>query len=322
MPIVLPYDLAARQAGVLHRRQLRAAAVADDAIRRRVRDGLLRQISGDVFVVAGSPSTRSQEIWIELHLSASPSVVGFRTAGQLHHVGRITTAAVDVLELEPQKHRAGVRTLHRSTRLPDEHVTTVDGIPVTTLPRTLFDLASLVSPARRRRGLVALTRQQVERALDDALARGMPLAQVERVFVSLAGRGRPGTRLMRELILERSDGEPATESALEDLVEAVLREHGIALPLRQRSVGGTEAPVGRVDFVFRPEQVVLEADGRRHHSALLDAEGDRWRDLELAAAGYVAIRVSKRQLVDDGARFARTVGALLEKRRAVLGVDR
>lgn len=318
VPILLPYDVAARQAGVLHRRQLRAMAVPDDAIRRRVRDGLLIQVGSDVFVLAGSAPTRAREMWIELHRSASPSVVAFRTASELHHVGRLTTSAVDLLELEPAKHHPGGRTLHRTTRLPPWHVTTVDGIPATTVARTIFDLASLVSTARRRRGLVAVTQKQVERAFDDAIARGMPLARVERVFASLAGRGRPGTRLMRELILERADGEPATESELEDLVETVLREHGIELPTRQRSVGGTEAPVGRVDFVFRPERVVLEADGRRHHTALLDAEGDRWRDLELAAAGYVAVRVSKRQLVHEGPRFATALVALLGRRREQL----
>jgi very-short-patch-repair endonuclease len=194
-------------------------------------------------------------------------------------------------------------------------MTEVDGIPVTTVARTVFDLASLVSPARRRRGLVALNEVQVARALDDALARGVPLHRFERVLASLAGRGRPGTRVMRELVLERSDGEPATESELEDLVEAVLVAAGVDLPTRQRVVGGTEAPVGRVDFVYQPERVVLEADGRRHHTALLDAEADRWRDLELAAAGYIAVRVTKRQLVHEPGRFARALDGVLLKRR-------
>jgi very-short-patch-repair endonuclease len=316
---LFPVDLASRQAGVLHRRQLRESGVGDASLRRRVGDGRLRQIDDHVFVVPGSAPTWHQRIWIELHRSASPSVVGFRTASQLHHVGRLTTSDVDVLELEPMKHHPGTRTLHRSTRLPAWHVTAVDGIPVTTVARTIFDLASLVSPARRRRGLVALTDAQVERALDDAMARGVPLEQFERVLASLAGRGRAGTRLMRDLVLERSSGEAVTESELEDLVEVVLSEFGIELPSRQVSVGGTEAPVGRVDFVFRHERVVLEADGRRHHTALRDAEADRWRDLDLAAAGYVAIRVTQRQLVHEPGRFARGLDALLAARREPVG---
>lgn len=320
MQVVLPFDVGARQAGVLHRRQLREAGITRAAIARRVASGELVQVDDHVFVIPGSPPTWHQRIWIELQRSASPSVVGFRTASQLHHVGRITASDVDVLEIEPDKHHGAVAALHRSTRLPTWHLTTVDGIPVTSVTRTIFDLAGLVSPARRRRGLPSLAQVQVERALDDALARGVPLAQFERVLASLGGRGRPGTRLMRELVLERSDGEAATESELEDLVVAVFARHQIEVPTRQVAVGGTAAPVGRVDFVFRPERVVLEADGRRHHTALLDAESDRWRDLELAAAGYVCVRVTKRQLVQEPHRFATSIEELLGKRRQTFGL--
>lgn len=318
--VPLPFDVAAKQAGVVHRRQLREAGLSRAVIRQRVVSGQLIQVDEQVFVVAGSPPTWHQRIWIELHRSASPSIAAFRTASQMHHVGRLSTSDVDVLELEPDKHRPGGGALHRSTRLPAWHQTEVDGIPVTTVARTVFDLASLVSPARRRRGLPSLTQAQVERALDDAIARHTPVTQFERVLVSLAGRGRPGTRLMRALLLDRSTGEAATESELEDLVEAVLTDHGVVLPTRQVSVGGTEAPVGRVDFVFRPERVVLEADGRRHHTALRDAESDRWRDLELAAAGFVCVRVTKRQLVHEARRFARSLDELLVKRRETFGI--
>lgn len=319
MTVSLPFALASRQAGVLHRRQLRAAGVSDAVTRRRVNSGQLIQIDDHVFVVPGAPPTWHQRIWIELQRSASPSVIAFRTAAQLHHVGRLATSEIDVLEAEGDKHGDRTQALHRTTRLPAWHVTSIEGIPATTISRTIFDLASLVSNARRRRGLPALTEAQVARALDDALMRGVRLAQIERVLASLAGRGRPGTQLMRELLLERSTGESVTESELEDLVLAVLDEHGVERPVRQLSVGGTEAPAGRVDFVFRPERVVLEADGRRHHTALLDAESDRWRDLELAAAGFVAVRVAHRQLVHEPARFAGSLATLLQKRRETFG---
>ena len=157
MALVIPGAVASRQAGVLHRRQLREAGFTDAIVRRRVLGRHLIEVDEHVFVVAGAPPTWHQRIWIELLRSASPSVVAFRTASQLHHVGRLTTGDVDVLEREPAKHHNDTRTLHRTTKLPTGHVTSIDGIPVTTLARTIFDLASLVSPARRRRGLVALT---------------------------------------------------------------------------------------------------------------------------------------------------------------------
>lgn len=60
---------------------------------------------------------------------------------------------------------------------------------------------------------------------------------------------------------------------------------------------------------------MIEVDGRRHHTALLDSEGNRWRDLELTAAGFAVIRVTHAQLVGDPRRFVMNLRALLASRR-------
>ena len=65
--------------------------------------------------------------------------------------------------------------------------------------------------------------------------------------------------------------------------------------------------------MYRPECVVIEADSRKHHTALLDADHDRWRDIELAAAGFVVIRVTWHQLVDEPVRFVRALEKLLTR---------
>ncbi|MEZ5204499.1 MAG: DUF559 domain-containing protein [Acidimicrobiales bacterium] len=59
---------------------------------------------------------------------------------------------------------------------------------------------------------------------------------------------------------------------------------------------------------------MIEADGRRHHTALLDAESDRWRDLELSSAGFVVIRVTWDQLVGEPQRFVAGLRRLIEVR--------
>lgn len=56
------------------------------------------------------------------------------------------------------------------------------------------------------------------------------------------------------------------------------------------------AQLHRVGRFTNREVDVVEADGREHHTSLIDAEVDRWRDLALAAEGYVVIRVTSRQL--------------------------
>jgi very-short-patch-repair endonuclease len=198
--------------------------------------------------------------------------------------------------------------------LPPHHLVEIDGLPVTSLARTVFDLCGLASVARRQRGLPWITEPQASRALDDALAGPLTVAAANRILAELGRRGRPGTALMRRLMDERGEGFVATESELEDLLVAVLRDTGLPIPARQRSLGGVDAPVGRVDFLFAEHRVVIEADGRRNHTALMDAEHDRWRDLELGAAGFLVVRVSWHQLVHQPERFVAMLRRVLATR--------
>ncbi len=301
------------QAGAIGRRQLRDAGVSAKRVASLVRAGDLLAVRDDVLVAAAAPPTWNQRAWVHLLDAAPGARLSHRTAARLHRVGRIVTTDIDVLEVEEQYHRDRRRGVHRTTWLPAHHGSMVEGLPVTSLGRTLFDLASLVSPARRRRGLPHLTEQQVARALDDALVRRLTVGAMQRVLAELGGRGRPGTRVLRGLLELRGEGYVATESELEDLLLAVLAAHGMPRPAVQRMLGH-DAPAGRVDAVYLDLGIVIEADGRRHHTALLDAESDRWRDLELSSAGFVVIRVTWDQLVGEPQRFVAGLRRLIEVR--------
>ena len=317
MATALPVALATAQAGVLHRRQLTAAGLDRRAVDRRVRLGELVELAPHVFVVAGTAPTWQQEHWAGLVTARHDAVLTRRSAAGIHGVGRFGHGHVDVLEVENTNHRISRAAGYRTSWLPPHHRTVVLGFPVTTLARTCFDLAGMVSTKRWRRGWPTITTAQATRALDDAIARGVLLADLQEVLDSLATRGRPGTVLFRELLAARGEGFVATESVLEDLLVEVLAEHGLPAPARQRTLGSAQAPVGRVDFAYPGERVVIEADGRLHHTALLDAEADRWRDLELTAAGWVVIRVTWRQLVDEPHRFVAALRRVLADRSSL-----
>jgi very-short-patch-repair endonuclease len=311
------FDTAAAQAGALHRRHLTEAGVSAKVIRRLVADGLLDPVGPHLFVVGGSPPSWRRDLWLAL-LSAPPaSAVSHRSAAVLHHIGRFSAGPIDITEPDVRHAARVVTAIHRSTSLPAHHLTTVEGLVVTTPARTVFDLARVASSRRFWRGWPAVHPIKVERALDDALASGTPYADFQRVLHDLEGRGRGGTVLFRTLLNDRGPGMALTESELEDLVERTFRGFGSEAPGRQREVGGTTAPIGRVDFYDAPARAVLEADGRKHHSELLDRERDAWRDLELAAAGFVVVRVTHRQLRAEPGRFVARWGALVERRTAM-----
>ncbi|MGN6692698.1 MAG: DUF559 domain-containing protein [Aquihabitans sp.] len=306
--------LARRQGGAIGRAQLLEAGVDRHRIARMVARGDLIKVRSRVYVAASAPPTWNQRAWIRLLEVPGQAALSHRTAARMQRAGRFSVDDIDVIVLEDGWHPDIAADRHRTTYLPAHHVTTVEGLPVTTLARTIFDLCGLVSAKRRRRGLPSLTRAQVARAMDDGLARTLTVPQLNRVLAALGGRGRPGTVLMRELLEERSEGYVATESELEDLLVDVLVAYGLPLPVRQRALGGEEDRVGRVDFAYEVCRVVVEADGRKHHTALTDAEADRWRDLELAAAGFVVIRVTWHQLVHEPERFIAALRKVLEAR--------
>jgi very-short-patch-repair endonuclease len=309
------YDDARRQHGIVTRDQLHEAGLTNKLIDARCREGELTPVTSGLYRLSGAPTTWHQRIWATLLAAQPGSVVSHRTAARLHNIGSFTTAEIDIVQPGNPIRVLTDGAAHRSLDLPESHWTLVECLPVTTIERTIFDLAGQVSAKRRRRGLPYLPRQMVERAFDDAIVRGMSHRRVQAVLDDIGGRGRGGTVLIRELLERRGDGYVATDSELEDLVERVLSDFGLLpLPTRQRNLGGLGDRTGRVDFVFRDFQVVLEADSRKHHTALMDQEHDRWRDLELTASGFIVVRATYIQLKTDPARFVQQLRMVLERR--------
>ena len=172
----------------------------------------------------------------------------------------------------------------------------VDGIPCTTLARTLFDLCGDVHAPR------------AERAIDTALARkAVTLTELWRVLIDLAEHGRAGTVLLRTLLDERRGEYVAPESELEARFVELARRHGLVEPERQVDLGGDDGWIARVDFLFRGERIVVEVDGAEFHDGLTDRRNDADRDRRLEAAGWHVLRFRWEDVVDQPAAVARAI---------------
>ncbi len=309
--------IASRQHGAFHRRQLTQGRATDRALHRRVVAGQWERAAPRVYVLRGAPDTWHRRLWIGLLEAGHETLASRRSAAALVSIPGFRPGPVDILKGEAHEERMRSCELHVSSWIPPHHRTTVDGFPTTSVARTLFDLAALGTPARRRRGLPYLHPDRAERAVDDALVRDLTtLDELAEVVATLGRQGRPGTRRMREILEDRGAGHIVTESVLEDLFLGVVASAGLPLPARQRTLGGDDL-VGRVDFLYEAERVVIECDGRRHHFGKIDAERDRWRDLELTAAGWLVVRVTWWQLVHQPERFTDHLRRLLERRSSV-----
>lgn len=292
--------LAERQHGVVTRSQARDLASSRDTFRARIRSPGWVEATPLVVTMAGAPSTFYQECMIAV-LDAGPgALVSHVTAAALWDLPGFGPSQVHVSRLRGRSGRdAACAELHEPRLLPHHHGSDFQGIPVTTVARTLFDLAGAVHPAR------------AERALDNALNHKMVgLRMLRATTIELLERGRTGSALMRQLLAARGAGYIPPASGLEARFLALLAGAGIELPRGQVDLGAG-IWVGRVDFFWRAEKLVVEIDSDRHHTAKLDRESDARRDDALRAAGFRVLRITEHQLRERPAEVVSLVRAAL-----------
>jgi Protein of unknown function (DUF559) len=223
------------------------------------------------------------------------AVLSHRSAASLWGLSRSTRSIIEVTA-ERRWSRAGVE-LHRSSLDADE-ITVFNGIPVTSVPRTIFDLASV------------LGRRRVERAIQEAEVRRLtdPLS----VHDILARHpGRPGAGTLRRILAAGYTASTLTRSELEDRFLAFLDARGLPRPNLNASINVRRRWM-ECDCVWRSRRLIVELDGRGSHDTSAAFERDRARDRALHAAGWRLVRVTWRHLHNDSDRLAADLRALLK----------
>jgi very-short-patch-repair endonuclease len=186
--------------------------------------------------------------------------------------------------------RPGIH-FHRMDGLEPRDLRRRDGLPVTSVARTLLDLAPLAPSDHLAR--------MYNNARIHRLIRDNDLAQlVER------SRGHAGVPSLRLLLAHGSPG--PTRSAAEDRFLSLVRSAGLPLPEANQHVAGHE-----VDFHWPGARLVVEIDGFAFHSTRTAFEADRRRDADLLAAGYRVLRLTLRSLDSQPEAVAARLAAAL-----------
>jgi very-short-patch-repair endonuclease/predicted transcriptional regulator of viral defense system len=293
-------EVAATQHALVTFSQAREIGLSPKAIKVRLRSGVWVRVYQGVYRMAGAPQTWDQELMAAALAAGERAAIAGEAAAAFWNIPGFRRGLAFVALPVGMTTRQLPAQLRHSCFLPSHHVTNVRGIPVTTVARTIFDLAGLVRADR------------CERALDNAL--GMRLTNVRalsKIVEELGERGRTGTALMRELMDERGEGFVATESELERRFLQFVRAYGLPEPRRQVTL-----IAGRVDFLFDPGSLIAEIDGRRNHTALLDREADMKRDAKLTAQGLSVMRITSRRLQREPEDVAGDIRAVLRRKAA------
>ena len=273
-------QLAARQYGTFSRKQAMAAGATPRMIGYRLEQKIWSQLHTGVYALTGT-----QDSWERMQMAAclwSRGIAGVRSAAHLHRLPGFDHAQVEVLTETGKRPmpRCGV-VVHHTNRLPRCHVVKVQGIPTTSIERTLFDLSGHVS---RRRASIAV---------DHALHSGLTtVGALDHCLYLTARRGREGSSRLRKLIQQRAELREYPNSPLETVVFDLLAGAGLKMPDLQVVIRDRAGFVARPDFVWRQEQVVLEAHGFLWHQNEHTKASDAQKRDRLVDLGYKVLYVT------------------------------
>ena len=292
-------ELAGKQHGVVARRQLLGLGLSGSAIDHRCDRGRLHRLHRGVYTVGSSLVSREGK-WIAAVLaSGRGSALSHHSAAALWGLQSNSSRAVEVTTTGSVRSRPGIR--RHAARLQADEVTVEQGIPVTTVPRTLFDLAAVSSVDVVEHAL----RESEYLRLYDHLSLPDLLARYP---------GRPGCRIVRECLRRRADL-PAgrVRSWLEREFLPFLGRNGLPRPQLNvwLQVGGRSI---QVDCLWPERRAIVELDGFAGHGTRVAFREDRARDRKLRVAGYGVTRITPEQLDDEPEALAADLRVLLDAR--------
>jgi predicted transcriptional regulator of viral defense system len=237
--------LAAQQHGVVTRAQLIRLGLSSRQIDHRLATGRLHRLHRGVYLVGHSvPPPFALEMAAVLAFDGR-AVLSHRSAAKLWELlayeGEVEVTVVG----RGIRQRPGMR-VHVVRSLDRRDVTKRRGIPITTPPRTVLDLAETASE------------REVDRAFEEGrISRRVSRRQLEQLLARSPGRH--GAAVIGGLL--ESENEPRrTKSELEQMMLAIVDSANLPHPEVNAMVGPHE-----VDLVWRREKVAVEVDSWRFH---------------------------------------------------------
>jgi very-short-patch-repair endonuclease len=270
-----------RQDNVLSGEQLRDAGLGRGAIAHRVKAGAMQRLHIDVYLLGPAPPTQMARARAAVLACGADAVVSHRSAACLYGLlpeaaGLLPEAASDVDVTVAGRNlgrRRGIRR-HRVKTLPPQDVTAMKGLRITTIARTICDLAATESA------------RDTELAVQEALYRRVLTSQAANAVLAREPTRR-GAPVIRALLSDTR----LTRSEKERKMLRLIKQAQLPKPLTNVRIHGYLA-----DLYWPAHQLVVEFDGWDAHGHRLAFESNRKRDQILVAAGLRVLRVTDRQL--------------------------
>jgi predicted transcriptional regulator of viral defense system len=267
-------ELAASQHGVFTRKQAASLHLDAGAIRVLIGRGVLDEPVAPVLRVRGAPLIWHQRVAIAC--LAVGGVASGATAAALHRLdGFRHGGPIEVSVPRSLKRRlAGIR-VRAVAALDARDVVVVDGIPTTSIARTLCDLGASVSD------------DAVEQALDDALRRGSSLRWITETLDRLDRPGPSGTASLRRVLALPDRQGVVNESWRERVTERLLAHPELQPMVRQHEIRTPDGTLlARTDLAVVEIRLGIEFHSDQWHFGPRRGRGDRRRDRLAAEVGW------------------------------------
>jgi Transcriptional regulator, AbiEi antitoxin len=288
-PELVIRELGSSSHGVVTRQELLDAGLTPEIIKNRLRKGVLTSIHRGVYRVGHLAPNLEARYLAAVKACGGGALLAGRAAGYLWDLVKGSPPRPEVLT-HMDRRVPGV-VVHRARRTDHVDSKMRHGIPVTSVPRTLLDLAS------------SLPEPALARACHEAGVRYRTTPrQVEAVLEQLPNAA--GSAKLRRVLR----GEvPVTLSRLERRFLTRLREAGLPEPITNRVAGSH-----RVDCRWPKHRLTVELDSYRFHNSRHSWEQDRRREREARTRGDEFRRYTSLDVFDDP-RF------MLSELRGLLG---
>jgi predicted transcriptional regulator of viral defense system len=289
-------SLAGRQHGVIALLQLVSLGLNPRTVTARVQAGRLHRIHDGVFAVGHSLLTKYGRYMAAVLACGPGAALSHRSAGDLRGMRPDSRGIVDVTApRRAGRSRQGIAA-HTSRILTPADITIVQGIPCTSVARTLLDLAATIDAQGVVKAIERAERQRIFDAGDvyDLLRR----AGGHRGAPKLAAvMGRP-------LDLDNSELERIA-------AQLIAGDPSIPPPDRNAIIEGYE-----MDFAWLDQKLNVEVDGGEFHGTAIARRRDTRRDRRLALADWLVVRYSWDDVVNRPDATLRELRAIVETRSA------
>ncbi len=282
-------SIAGDQYGVFTRRQALTAGLKASSIADRTEAGTYDRLFPGVYGIAGSSRGWHRSVISAVLAGSQPAAASHRTAAYLWGMTDRRPSEIEIVSRRHLRVKRKNYIVRESKDLLTTDVVHVDGIPTTSAVRTIVDLGASAPP------------WTVEKCLDTALRKELFTTwEVHRFVARVAKRGRNGIGTIRPLLDERLTWVGHTESDLEDLFRRVISSTSHPMPMTQYElVEPSGRFVGRFDFAYVEQKVLIETDGERFHTDSVSFQRDREKQNRAHALGWTVYRFTWRQLVDE-----------------------